>query len=488
MENKVNQPQLITRRRHYFYVLVFSVAAWLFVAAVIGGFFPVYIEWGICMDGSHCIYGGHTKYLNVNFLILGVGGIFWGFVFSFVLNRFMLVANAKPDDRQVPFSLGARYGRAMLRWRGLISLLIIFAIYFAGDYIAHRSYAVDPTYTHGMPEQHCAVIRNDLDDFRSAIKHCADVNEHDRGGNTALHWSAFLHCSDDFASLLLQAGAKVDPPDRNGNTPLHWAVKEGRKSTVALLIDGGANIEARTRLGQSDQTPLLLAAEYGWNDIVRLLVEKGADRDARDEDGWKALHFAAEDGNDELALFLMELGEKMDVETTSGDTPLHIAARNGRLETVRMLVLRHAAVDAVNKCDQTPLHLAVKRGRLEVIKFLLENGADIEHVDGSGYTPLSEAALFRQKAACALLIEKGADLNYGKVRWSVLMCALRPFKRDIASLLIEKGADVNAVNPLGRTLLDLYRIGGCQEGVDFLRRHGAKTGAELKAEKAGSGK
>ena len=50
--------------------------------------------------------------------------------------------------------------------------------------------------------------------------------------------------------------------------------------------------------------------------------------------------------------------------------------------------------------------------------------------------------------------------------------------KETVELLIAKGADVNAKNVDGRTPLDW--TGG--ETADLLRKHGGKTGEELKAE------
>jgi ankyrin repeat protein len=49
----------------------------------------------------------------------------------------------------------------------------------------------------------------------------------------------------------------------------------------------------------------------------------------------------------------------------------------------------------------------------------------------------------------------------------------------VTELLIAKGADVNAMNDFGDTPLDEFDEG---EIADLLRKHGGKTGAELKAE------
>ena len=60
-------------------------------------------------------------------------------------------------------------------------------------------------------------------------------------------------------------------------------------------------------------------------------------------------------------------------------------------------------------------------------------------------------------------------------------------KDEIAVLLISKGADVNAIGggkvyPTKETPLDAAIRGKHPKTADLLRKHGGKTGAELKAE------
>lgn len=60
--------------------------------------------------------------------------------------------------------------------------------------------------------------------------------------------------------------------------------------TVGLLLDHGANIEARN---EEDDTPLMWAAEHGQTEVVRALLERGADVEARNKYGSTALVVAA---------------------------------------------------------------------------------------------------------------------------------------------------------------------------------------------------
>ena len=73
---------------------------------------------------------------------------------------------------------------------------------------------------------------------------------------------------------LLLAGANPNVAERaTGSFPLHPAVKEGHVTTVAALIDGGADVNV---VEVDGQTPLYIAAEEGSGEIVRLLVAAGA--------------------------------------------------------------------------------------------------------------------------------------------------------------------------------------------------------------------
>jgi ankyrin repeat protein len=61
---------------------------------------------------------------------------------------------------------------------------------------------------------------------------------------------------------------------------------------------------------------------------------------------------------------------------------------------------------------------------------------------------------------------------------TLLFIAAHEGHREVAELLIAKGADVNEKNGSGETPLD-WAVG---EIAELLRKHGGKTGAELKAE------
>ena len=54
--------------------------------------------------------------------------------------------------------------------------------------------------------------------------------------------------------------------------------------------------------------------------------------------------------------------------------------------------------------------------------------------------------------------------------------------RGVAELVIDSGADMNTKDDKGRTPLDLAIQQKKTEIADLLRKHGGKTGEELKAE------
>jgi ankyrin repeat protein len=88
--------------------------------------------------------------------------------------------------------------------------------------------------------------------------------------------------------------------------------------------------------------------------------------------------------------------------------------------------------------------------------------------------------LYNHTATAELLIAQGVDVNAkaNNGRTSLHFASEKSHK-EIAKLLIKKGVDVNAKRNDSATPLD---EADDEETIALLRKHGGKTGEELKAE------
>ena len=116
-------------------------------------------------------------------------------------------------------------------------------------------------------------------------------------------------------------------------------------------------------------TTLLLAAVQRTNkDLIDMLIEAGADINARSH--WWAGSFGVLDNDHGLASFLIERGAVVDV---------HAAARLGMFQKLQeMLMANPALVHARGGDGQTPLHFA---SSIEIAELLLKHGAQIDALD-----------------------------------------------------------------------------------------------------------
>ena len=94
------------------------------------------------------------------------------------------------------------------------------------------------------------------------------------------------------------------------------------------------------------------------------------------------------------------------------------------------------------------IHEASKKGNLEAVKQHLAAGSDVNAKDENGETPLHLSAAFGHK--------------------------------EIAELLIAEGADVNTQITFGQTPVDYAINFKHPEIAALFRKHGGKTGEELK--------
>ncbi|EEC00874.1 DNA-binding protein rfxank, putative, partial [Ixodes scapularis] len=79
---------------------------------------------------------------------------------------------------------------------------------------------------------------------------------------------------------------RIEMKDEGGLTPLLWASAHGQLSTVRLLVDRGARVQAT---GNRGETALLLASAGGHSHVVRHLIQHGARPDQADQVGASSL-------------------------------------------------------------------------------------------------------------------------------------------------------------------------------------------------------
>ncbi len=149
-----------------------------------------------------------------------------------------------------------------------------------------------------------------------------------------------------------------------------------------------------------------------------------------------------------------------------GGTPLHYAARDSHKEIIELLIAKGADLNARMGEGLTPLHQAAYGGQKEAVELLIAAGADVNAKDRGGVTPLHQVAFF----ASPLFNHQAASNG----------------RKEVVELLIAKGADLNAKIESagilkGYTPLDVAEEFNLPELASILRKHGGKTGEELKA-------
>jgi ankyrin repeat protein len=115
---------------------------------------------------------------------------------------------------------------------------------------------------------------------------------------------------------LLKSGANIETRNRIDATPLHEAAWEGPLESAKLLLDYGADVNARGI--NSDYTPLHCTAIKGQPAIALLLLEHGATVNALSNRGETPVDFAIKNGHLDLANLLREHGGKTGVEVREG--------------------------------------------------------------------------------------------------------------------------------------------------------------------------
>ena len=414
-----------------------------------------------------------------------------------------MTQDCKRDAKPAHFSLGVLFNTPKNRLRTkyvtaaiLITALVASALLPGGIQTAQ---AAQPT----CSDDEVLQLTAEVERLTAKVGRPPSPMAKDANGWTDLHYAAALNLTSlAKCLLLLQPGAKVDPKlksdnkpltdklkkilhqfekdyddrKRGGETPLHIAAKENAYETAALLIEKGAEVDAKDNDGN---TPLAVALKHNADEIMALLrftteVGRPPSPMAKDANGWTDLHYAAAlnftflakwllrsgteinarlklDGKpftDKLKVTLRRFEKDYDDRNRDSETPLHFAAKENAYETAALLIEKDAEVNAETFYKEwTPLHFAAEEDACKTAALLLEKGATVNaETFDEEWTPLHIAAKENAHETAALLLEKGAAVNaktFDK-EWTPLHFAAKKDAKDTAVLLLKNGAVVNA--------------------------------------------
>jgi ankyrin repeat protein len=290
------------------------------------------------------------------------------------------------------------------------------------------------------------------------------------------------------------------PPDPRA-TRMADALRAGNRS--AFRADAGAGPVAGLK-AQGGITPLMQAALYGSVDDMRLLLDTGAEVDARSDAGATALMWATHDIA--KVRLLLDHGANLNAASDHGRTPLMVAAGRAGAAPVVTLLLQRGANPSSKGADSATLAEASLVGDLVVTRALIDAGADVAAAGPAtpmlalkaGCVPCAELLVAKLPkplldAAATLagpplgdsrqmpfFVERGADVNARDPQGRTLLmlaAASDEVPAGIVSALIARGADVSAQTPDGDTAVSIARRRHNGPVVALLEKAGARAEA-----------
>lgn len=200
-------------------------------------------------------------------------------------------------------------------------------------------------------------------------------------------------------------------PVMAGEAELLKAASIGDTQAVQAELAVGTPVDSRN---SGAETALLLATQGNHIEAARLLIEAGADVNARADTGTDGTAYLHAGAMGYLEILKMTLDHGADLSSTNNGydgTALIPAAEKGHVEAVKMLLDAGVDPDHVNRLGWTALMEAVVLSdggpvHQRIVALLLNAGADPNIADGDGVTPLQHA---KRKGfnEIALLLEQG---------------------------------------------------------------------------------
>ncbi|OQV12510.1 Transient receptor potential cation channel subfamily A member 1 [Hypsibius exemplaris] len=343
---------------------------------------------------------------------------------------------------------------------------------------------------HGKTPLHVACLMNSLESVKLLIAHGADPLLGCKSGTSGYHVAAARSADDVLHYLLNEAGIEKEKAfhhvDEEKRSVLHWAVIRGSPSTVKMLIENGAPLDAQMNDGS---TPLHLACTQGLMPVVMEMFHSsksgfGTILAKKDAQGMSPLHRATMFDHQPLAAFLLAQGAPINDVDTEGRSPLILAAAQGSWEVMTLFLSSGADPTIRDTLGRNYLHYYVSQGcspecSEPTRKCIAKHPSLLNDMDLSGCTPLHYAAQNGFIRSSDSLMSLGASVNAkNKVQQSPLHFAAAHGRYNTVRRLLDSSKGFNIINEtdnFGRTPLHLAAKSGHTNVVQLLMSKGALT-------------
>lgn len=268
------------------------------------------------------------------------------------------------------------------------------------------------------------LIKSKLEDSAIFLSQHANVNFVNQAGLTALH----LACQNNLPKLvkaLLENGAS--PNIKTGidemKTALHYAVEVKSVDVIRVLVDfkDNANDDDAEKpdfnLKNVDgDSPLSLALQMEAKDLVPILIQGGADVNARNGQDLTLLHQAILKEDAETAVFLLSQGADFNALTGDQESPLQLAIHCRLPTVVDQLCTLGVSFSSPNSKGDPPLWTALESEQDEIAAVLVRHGVDTDCWNAAGPNGCLQTLLHRaidenRESAAVFLIRSRCDLD-----------------------------------------------------------------------------
>ena len=183
--------------------------------------------------------------------------------------------------------------------------------------------------------------------------------------HVATDWPGHFPNNTETIATLVASGADVNAEfaGRHSETPLHWAASSDDVGAIDVLLDHGANIEARGSV-IGGGTPMSDAVAFGQWRAARRLVERGARTTL-----WQAAALGLMDRVDES--FTLVPPPTPDEITNA----FWCACHGGQLAAAEYLLGRGADLNWIGHDGCSPLDAANRSAASELVQWLRSRGA-----------------------------------------------------------------------------------------------------------------